>query len=145
MRRGRVPIVAALLACAVLIEAAGCGPSGPETFPVTGKVVYKGRGNVSQLTGGRVRFQSVSDPSLVAVGEIEDTGAFSLGSFLKDKALPGVPAGQYKARVEPPVDDEEGKPLPVLHPRYLSFDKSGLTFTVPVEGEIVITVERPFR
>jgi hypothetical protein len=146
MGRCRVRIVAILLAGAVLVEAVGCGSSTLQTFPVSGKVVYKGKGNVSQLTGGKVRFRSVSDPNVTGVGEIEDGGAFTLGTYFQEKGLPGVPAGEYKARVEPPEDDDEGKPLRgLLHPKYQDFDKSGLTFTVPVSGELLIQVERPGR
>lgn len=122
----------------------GCGERGPQTFPVQGKVVFKGKsGNVGQLAGGNVRVQSIADPSLTAVGEIADDGSFSLGAYIKDKGYPGVPAGQYKARVDPPEDDEEGLPLRgIIHPKYQDFDKSGLTFTVPLPGELVITVSR---
>jgi hypothetical protein len=123
---------------------AGCGPSGPQTYPVQGKVVFKGKGGkVQQLAGSKVWLQSVADPSLAAVGEIEDDGSFSLGTYLKEKSYQGVPAGQYKGRIEPPADDEEGKPLRgLIHPRYHDFDKSGITCTVPLAGELVITVSR---
>jgi hypothetical protein len=125
----------------------GCGQSEPKTYPVQGKVVFKGKGgNVARLAGGMVRFQSVSDPNLTAVGEIADDGTFSMGAFLKDKGLSGVPAGQYKARVDPPEDDEEGKLLRgLIAPKYQDFDKSGLTFTVPIAEDLVIVVERPGR
>jgi hypothetical protein len=121
-----------------------CGQRGPQTFPVQGKVVFKGKGgNVGQLAGGNVRFQSIADPNLTAVGEIADDGSFALGSYIKDKGYPGVPAGEYKARVDPPEDDEEGRPLRgLIHPKYQDFDKSGLTFTVPHAGELVIIVSR---
>jgi hypothetical protein len=136
-----------LFALAVLALTAGCGDSALKTYPVTGKVVFKDKaGGVHRLKGGRVRFQSTSDPDLTAVGEIEDEGVFSLGALLKEKELSGgVPAGQYKARVEPPRDDEGKSRRGLIHPRYEDFDKSGLTFTVPVSGELVITVEGPGR
>ncbi|MCI0459422.1 MAG: hypothetical protein L0Z62_20925 [Gemmataceae bacterium] len=146
MRRYRVPLVSALFVWAVLVAAGGCGSATPKTYPVEGKVVYKGKGNVSQLAGGTVRLQAMSDPSLTAVGEIADDGSFALGTFLQDKGLPGVPAGQYKARIDPPEDDDEGKPQRgLVHPKYQDFGKSGLSITVPVSGELVIQVERPGR
>jgi hypothetical protein len=137
-------------AAAALTLLPGCGGGGdgaPRTHPVSGKVVFKGKpGNFRQLVGGKVRFQSTSDPSLIAVGTIEDDGTFALGTPFKEKGLGGVPAGTYKARVELPATDNEDTPqrLP-FHPKYLDFHKSGLTFTVPVTGEILIEVERPGR
>ncbi len=126
----------------VLALILGCGgSSGPQTHPVQGKVVYKGKGIIRQLAGGTVHFQSVADPKLTAFGEIDDEGSFTMGIVHNDKNLTGVPAGKYKARVEPPTDDD-GVPAPVLAPKYRDYDKSGLTFTVPVTGQIVIEVTR---
>jgi hypothetical protein len=124
----------------------GCGPGGPTPHEVKGRVVYKGKGNIGDLANGIVHFESTTDPDadLRVMGSIEDDGSFNLGSFYKDRELPGVPKGTYKARVEPPFDDsveEEEVRLPI-HAKYVDFDKSGLIFTVPVSGEIVIEVER---
>jgi hypothetical protein len=136
------PALAVLGLAALLPVLAGCGESGPPVHQVSGKVVFKGKGNLRQLVGGKVRFQSTADPKLMPVGSIEDDGSFSLGTMHQDKELRGVPAGTYKARVEPrPADDEEAARAPIDR-KYLEFDKSGLTFTVPAPGEIVIEVER---
>ena len=122
----------------------GCGSSGPPVHQVKGKVVYKGKGNISDLTDGTVIFRSTSDTKLQAIGSIEDDGSFSLGMFHEGKELSGVLAGAYKASVQPPGgdDDENVKPRLPIQRKYLDFDKSGLTFTVPVTGEILIEVER---
>ena len=142
----RLPASARLawIPLAALALAAGCGPTGPETHPVQGKIVFKEKGgNLRQLAGGKVFFQSTSDPSLTAVGEIDDSGAFTMGITLKEKNYAGVPAGQYKARVEPPPDDDEGKPRRGLfNAKYQDFDKSKLSFTVPVSDPIVIELGR---
>ena len=142
MSRCRVRCLASgvVIALATVI---GCGSSGPPVHEVKGKVVYKGKGQIGDLSNGIVYFQNTSDADLKAVGAIEDDGSFQMAMFYKDKELPGVMAGTYKARVQPPRDDsEEDNPRLPIQRKYTDFDKSGLAFTVPVSGEIVIQVER---
>jgi hypothetical protein len=125
---------------------AGCGSNVPKTYPVKGKVVFKGKGDVARLSGHHVRFESVSDAKLSAVGEIEDDGTFSLGSFIDGKALPGLPEGTYKACLEQPEpEDEDRKPPPVVHSRFLSTKTSGWEFKVPSSDEFTLEVEGPKR
>ena len=60
------------------------------------------------------------------------------------KELQGVIAGTYKVLVQPPrgaTKDVANPRLPIQR-KYLDFDKSGLTVTVPVSGEVVLEVER---
>jgi hypothetical protein len=132
----------ALLACGL----DGCGSAGPKTYPVKGTVVFKGKGGtVDRLVGGRVWFRSTSDLGLMPEGVIDEDGSFAMSTFYQKKALTGVPAGQYQARVEPPRDGD-GKPTRgLIHPKYEDFDKSGFSFTVPTSGEITVEVERPGR
>jgi hypothetical protein len=126
-----------------LLGLAACG--GPrnkiEGTAVRGKVVYKGKGNVGQLAQGKVRLRSDADTTLVVFGTIEEDGTFVLGASAPGKSPGGVPAGQYKARIEPPLDDE-GRPRRIVHPKYMDFDRSGLSVTVPPPGEITLVVER---
>ena len=143
MSSRRIRLGSALVCLAMLY---GCGSGGPPVHVVKGKIVYKGKGNVADLANGTVTFQSTSNANVKSVGSIEDDGSFLLGTFHEGKELPGVLAGVYKARVQPPRDDsDDDNPNPRLpiHRKYLDFDKSGLTFTVPVSGEIVIEVTRP--
>ena len=137
-----------MMGVAVLFLLTGCGGASgaPKTHPVQGKVVFKGKGgNIRHLVGGRVRLRSVSDPGVGAAGEIQEDGTFTLGTYLKEKSLPGAPAGTYKVVVDPPADDDDDdrRRRAVIHPKYRDFDKSGLTITVPVEKEVVLEVE-PF-
>jgi hypothetical protein len=134
--------LAAACAAAAVLAGAGCRDAGaPKTYPVTGKVVFKG-GDARGLRGGYVRLQSVADPNVRAVGEIEDDGSFVLGTSFKERPLGGVPEGEYRILVEPPPpEDEEGKPRVNLHPRFRRFDTSGLTCTVGPGKENVLTLE----
>jgi hypothetical protein len=137
----RLPVVT----CALALFAAGCGDGKPpkiEGTPVRGKIVYKGKGNVAVLADGKVRLRSDANPDLVVFGTIEEDGSFVLGASAPGKSPGGVPAGEYKARIEPP-DNDEGRPLPVVHPKYMDFNRSGLRVTVPPPGEVILQVERP--
>jgi hypothetical protein len=139
----RAGIRGAALAAAVAVlgcGGGGGGDSGPKTYPVTGKVVVK-NGDVNKLRGGLVRFESVADPARKGVGEVEDDGAFVIGSSYNEKPVPGLPEGEYRARIDP--KDErggEGGPRPVVLPKYRDFATSGLTFTVK-PGSNVFTIE----
>jgi hypothetical protein len=142
------PVRAAWAALALL--AAGCGPSGLKTYPVQGKVVYKGTGELAtRLAGGYVILEPPSGaaPSQVQ-GQIEEDGTFSLGSVIDGKNLEGAPAGEYRARVVPPRDAESRRPVRgVLDPRFQSFDKSGIRLTVKAgaNDNVTVEVDRPRR
>ena len=45
-----------------------------KTYPVKGKVTYKGTGDVARLAGGQVHFESVGQPRVTGSGEIEKDG-----------------------------------------------------------------------
>src|SRR5438093_13356201 len=111
----------------LLAGAAGCGGRSEEkppfdTFPVRGKIVYKDGGSVERLERGKVWFQSVSDPSITAVGAIADDGSFIMTTLTKEKGWPGIPAGKYKIRIEPPMDEDRKPQLHLLHPKHLDYD-----------------------
>ncbi len=136
----------------LLLVFAGCGggPVAPEppvkTYPVLGKVVYKGgAGNIERLERATVWFLSKTDPTVQAIGRISDDGSFQMALMQEGKTFAGVPAGTYKVRLEPPVDEDRNPQENVLAARYTDFDTSGLTVTVPTDGEITLEVERPRR
>ena len=122
----------------------GCGGSGlPSTRAVTGKVIYKG-GDVKVLEGGTVEFQLVSDPNVIAGGEIKADGTFALSTWSKDgrTEVKGAAAGEHKVRVDPPRPDEvESRRL--IAARYRSFDKSGIRITLPSDKVEVVIEKGP--
>jgi hypothetical protein len=79
----------------------GCAKE-PETYPVKGKVVFKGTNK--PWPGGTLTFQQVADTGVVATGEIQKDGTFTLTTHFsvrnKAKQKPGAPAGEYKVWVE---------------------------------------------
>lgn len=129
----------ALLALGLLIILVGCKPKGFPTVPAQGKVVFTKGGTVKSLHDkeGAVEFESVEQPGLRAYGTIGPDGEFTVMS-LKDKAVsPGLVEGTHKVRLN--LDEEAAK---LVDPRFLHFDKSGITVKAPVEGELVIKVWR---
>jgi hypothetical protein len=58
-----------------LIALAG-GGTGPKVYPVSGRVLTQGQ--VRDLAGYSVQFQSVSDPAEIPGGTIEEDGTFTL-------------------------------------------------------------------
>ena len=124
---------------AALFALAGCD-SGPKVYPVKGKVVSKGKGDVKDLAGYNVQFQSVSDPAELPGGAIEEDGSFTLYTRWGGKVVPGVKEGTYKACLLPPA--VEGRPPPplVIPARYANFEASGLQYEI-TRGQNSITIE----
>lgn len=122
------------------ILAAGCssaGPAGPTTYPVRGKVVYPGG---QPWTGGRVTFRSVRDPSIVAAGDIQADGDFTLTTHYtaagQAYTKPGAVAGEHTVTVEPPgapVKRGESKTPPIALPRKYQIEEreNSLTLETP--------------
>jgi hypothetical protein len=123
----------------------GGGPKAPfETSPVNGKVAFKdNKGRINRLERGKVWFRSKADPKVEAVGTIDGEGAFTLSTLTSERAWPGVPAGQYKVRLEVPLDDDRNPQTDIVHAKYLDYDRSGISVTVPVPDDFTILVERP--
>ena len=131
----------------VLSALAGCRDGGSKAVMVLGKVVYKPNGEpAALLAGGNVCLQSVTDPENKPVGRIDDDGTFFLGTTIGEKNLGGVLPGEYRVRVVPPQNEAGRTARGLIEPRYMSFEKSGVTQTIAAgKNEITIEVERPKR
>ncbi|MBX6316173.1 MAG: hypothetical protein IRY99_25170, partial [Isosphaeraceae bacterium] len=123
------PVAITLLALVPL----GCGRSGPELAPVTGKVTYKGQ----PVPRGTISFQPV-DPKqgAPATGTIEPDGTYTMQTT---EPGDGVRPGQYRvaitAREEAPILDYIPKtppppPKSLIPEKYENPETSGLTATV---------------
>jgi hypothetical protein len=117
------------LAALTLASLAGCGWGMPRTYPVKGKVVFKGG---KPVTDGRIQFQSATDPQLKALGDIDQDGGFSLKTYIDANNAHGAPAGTYKVVVEL-ERPARVVALPVAH-------------TVePRDNDFTIAIEKPRR
>lgn len=145
-----------LLALLALVAAVGCGPSKPETHPVTGTVLYKG----APVEGATVTFSSASGEGS-AVGRTDAQGKYSLTTFERnDGALvgeykvrvlkydtppaPAAPAGGSDEDYVPPPLEERAPPPPknLLPEIYSSTTRTPLSFTVePGENVYDITID----
>src|SRR5687768_214146 len=75
----------------------GCGDGLPQTYPVQGKVVYRG---AKGPPGGTITFQLAADPQVVADAELGADGRFVLTTKMLGKSKPGAAAGEYNVMVE---------------------------------------------
>jgi hypothetical protein len=139
--RGVADWVATALA---LLAVAGCGGGGPKTYPVRGRVVLAD-GDIKELANGHVEFMLENDQTVRADGKIQPDGSFTMQTQQQGKLLHGAVEGKYLARIIPPEDEDgDGRKRrpPPIHPRFLDFKTSGLSFPVPTSGAITVTVSR---
>jgi hypothetical protein len=127
----------------LLAGVAGCG-NGPKMHPVRGKVVYA---DGSPMRGGTVMFEPMDPAAQVIARGVIDTenGTFTLSTYREGD---GAMEGRHRAMVRGRRNNPKSQALdPTLkdqiHPRFQSFQTSGLEFTVePKKNEFVITVEK---
>jgi len=127
----------------ILVGVAGCG-GGPKLYPVRGKVVYS---DGSPVLGGAVMFEPVDNPlRVMAQGTIDnDTGTFTLTTYTDGD---GAVTGRHRVllrgrRSNPKSATVDPVTVGQIHPRFTSFETSGLEYTVESKrNEFVITVER---
>jgi hypothetical protein len=130
-----------LFLTAALLGLAGCGPGGPKTYPVTGKVVLAG-GDVAQLAGSHVEASLAGDPDVRASGEIRPDGGFALVSLHAGAVRKGAREGAYQVRLLLADDDPatRRRAAKAVAARFLRFDTSGLSLQVPASGDVTLQV-----
>ena len=121
----------------------GCGPGGPKTHPVRGKVVTGKPEDLTALVGQAVEFQSASEPETRGFGQIQADGSFSISTYRQGVSLSGAVEGTHKVRlmIDPGRDDADGRPRKgkwSFDRKYTQFETSGWTVTVPADGEVVL-------
>ncbi len=131
----------AVLAGAVVVFL-GCGPAGPKTHPVSGRVVTAKAEDLKQLAGQSVEFQSTTEPETRGFGQIQPDGTFTISTYRLGVSLRGAVEGTHKARLMIDMGDEDdGRPrrrkAPV-DPKYTRFESSGWEVTVPTNGEVIL-------
>lgn len=86
--------------------------------------------------GSSILFRSLSTPPVQASGEIRQDGTFELWS---DLGKAGTVAGEHRVMIVTPLLEVGQKPP--IHPRYQSYDTSGLRATVEPNHRNEVTIE----
>jgi hypothetical protein len=119
---------------------AGCGPGGPKTYPVKGKVVTPNAEALKRLVGQAVELQSTTEPNTRGFGQIQADGSFTISTYRLGVALSGAIEGTHRARIAPTAsDDDDGRGrLRAFDRKYTRFDSSGWEFVVPTAGDVIL-------
>jgi hypothetical protein len=106
----------------------GCGPGGPRTVPVSGRVTWEGQ----PLANAVVTFTpSNPDPSVKPIPESTGrTDAQGNYTLKLDARRPGAVSGSHRVRVS--IFDRNGGRGQLVPPQYNK--RTTLTFTVPPAG-----------
>ena len=111
---------------ASFLLAVGCGPSGPKTFNVSGKVTFKGQ----PIPIGKIYFDPVEVSAPSGFADIVD-GVYDTSK----KGNKGVVAGKFKVRIQgyEKKGEDFGPPLFVEYPTEADFSGGQATqdFDVP--------------
>ncbi len=137
-RRARAVPLGLLAAASLLAAGAGCG-SGDRTYRVEGVVTTT---DGAPVAGGIISFDGI-DQSTSATARLDERGYFRLGTH---QQADGVPAGRYRVVVlpEPIPDPAAGEAPATFHPKYRSYDTSGLEYTVePKRNYFEIQLDPP--
>lgn len=131
-----------LAVAAAVAVLAGCGPGGPKTYPVSGKVVTTKAEDLKRLAGQAIELQSMTEPNTRGFGQIQADGSFTISTYRLGVALRGAIEGTHRARIAPTAndnDDGRARQRPVDR-KYTRFDTSGWEITVPTDGEVILRV-----
>jgi hypothetical protein len=130
-----------ILGVAAMFSLTGCGRGGAKTYPVKGRIALES-GEVQLLSGSHVEAALVSDPFVIAAGEIKPDGTFALETLRAGEIQKGAPPGDYKVRIIPTEDNPEAarKLSKVMDSSARRFESSGLTLQVPAKGEITLNL-----
>ena len=114
---------AAVAGLVAMLLFSGC--SEPKFYPTRGKIILYG---VGPLTEGEIRFRPVSKPSLVASGQIQKDGTFSVSTPDHGE---GVLEGDCEVAIV--VEPKNGKR--VIAERYGDYATSDLRYTIAPRDE----------
>ncbi len=139
MSQMKVSLLAAIIICAIL----GCSDGNPRTYEVKGFVRFP---DGVPLASGTIEFRALDhEQPITAVGDIDENGAFTLGTFSADD---GAVEGRHQVIVISSQEIGTGAERPgmiersKLHIRFADYDTSGLEVQVKAEdNEIDIPVE----
>jgi hypothetical protein len=133
-------MLAAGVAAAAFTGTTGCTKKtdiGVKTVPVQGKITFTKGGEVKTLFDrqGVITFDSVDQPGVRAIGEIQEDGSFTVSTVKDGVSAPGAVEGTHRVRLD--LDDSAAR---FVAPQFLDFQKSGITVKVPSEQPVEIKV-----
>jgi hypothetical protein len=118
-------LLVALLAC-------GCGRSSlPRTYKVTGTVKAT---DGLEVANGAIQFASLSDSSFTASGDVGTDGSFQLSTVQGNTRVNGIPEGEYRVTVIPPLGKDR-RATPIVLPQTYKIE--------PKDMHLTITVSKP--
>lgn len=125
------------------LTAAGCAKSGPPVVPVTGQLKLAD-GDAAPLAGHMIEVTKADDNLVRSYGEIKPDGNFELESLIEGEIRKGVQPGKYNVRIVLGDDDPRQRQLAkaAIHPRYLKFNSSGLSFDAPSPAPVQLQISR---
>ncbi|AWM41702.1 hypothetical protein GobsT_72060 [Gemmata obscuriglobus] len=130
-----IRLARALALALVPALAAGC-TRGEGGHPTAGQVVWSG----GQLGGHFVEVTRVDDLSVRGFGTIGPDGRFALERLVDGKTVPGLPPGEYQARLILTDEGDGQAKKPNVPARYLDQKTAGWRVTVPAPGDVTLTV-----
>jgi len=146
MSRTSTATPAACFCLTIAVALCGCGDSHPHTIEVRGTVTYQGK----PLEGGTISFFPTQAPEGLprrpALGQIQPDGGYQLTTFDHGD---GVMPGEYAVAITsligaPPLTSWEESPpqresrIPL---KYNTFDRSGLSATVPADADSPLVLD----
>jgi hypothetical protein len=101
-------------------------------------------GDVAQLAGNQVEAALDGDPTVRASGVIQPDGTFALETLHDGVITKGAREGNYRARIILSDDDRASlrRSAQALHPRFLQFQTSGVSFQVPADGDVTVRLSK---
>lgn len=126
------------LLIAFVANVAGCsraGPKPPKTYPVKGKVLYEdGR----PYGPGMIEFRSKSQP-IIAIGEIQADGSFTLNTLNDREKLSGAIEGDCVVALIPPQPADRANrkgsvPMPITLPETYAIKPQQNDFAITLKG-----------
>jgi hypothetical protein len=123
--RGRRLVLAAAL---ILMATEGCNSAMPRTYPVKGRVVWKGG---KAVRWGRIEFQSLSDATVRATGWLGEDGTFALTTHREGRKAPGAIEGAHKVVIETsPVEEKPPLVIEVETPYTVKPEENDFTIEI---------------
>jgi len=115
------------LLAALIALPAGCGPSGPETYEVSGEVTFDGQ----PVADGEIVFRAADGSAASWAGKIEN-GRYSLPATAGKKRVEITAFRQVKIDAPPESAEGDISGIPYIPPKYNS--QSELAVEVTPEG-----------